>query len=310
LIPYTLTTKSLISEFKRIAQKFAMNFFLKKTYKKSKEILGLIIKKKNILYNFSFFEIQLYLKEKNWKLYPSIQEEEDKEDYLLRINDVSIYWPKKLKSDSLPWLYNEVFFPFKNNPSSYDNHLLEIHNCDWVIDGGACEGFFSIFCHVRGIKIIITVEPNKIITNSLTKTIKDIYKIEQAVIVEAGLGEIVGKGFLEYNAQRPSDSFINKSNHDFNISIETIDNIVATNNLNNRGLIKLDIEGFEMDALSGAQKVLRDKKPKLAIAVYHSFENAVLCRDIILRANPSYKIIFRGMYAYYTPPRPYMLFAY
>ena len=72
----------------------------------------------------------------------------------------------------------------------------------------------------------------------------------------------------------------------------------------------MDIEGYEMKALEGAKQTLANDKPQLAIAVYHDYENALQCRNIILEANPTYKIEFRGMYAWFKPPRPYLLFAY
>jgi FkbM family methyltransferase len=297
------------SFFKKIARVLVKDFFINKVYKNCKEVFLLVLNKKNRLYHFSFLDIWLYISEINWKVFTINQIEQYSEEYLLKINNISLYWPKHLESNSLPWLYNEVFYPFNKNPSSYNNPLLNIQNCDWVLDGGACEGFFSIFCNLKGVKKVIAVEPNKIIAKSLAKTLKDIYKMNDAIILEAGLGDRIGNGFLEYNTQHPSDSFINKNHKEHNIVIETIDNIVEKNGLNNSGLIKLDIEGFEMDALIGAELVLRNKKPKLAIAIYHSFENAILCRDIILKANPSYKIIFRGVYGYNYPLRPYMLFA-
>jgi len=74
-------------------------------------------------------------------------------------------------------------------------------------------------------------------------------------------------------------------------------------------MIKMDVEGAEMDALLGGTQLLRNQKPKLAVAVYHDYDNAKLCSDIILQANPAYHIEFRGMYNWFYPARPYLLFA-
>jgi hypothetical protein len=75
-------------------------------------------------------------------------------------------------------------------------------------------------------------------------------------------------------------------------------------------LLKLDIEGFEMKALEGARETLKKFKPALAIAVYHDYDNANKCAEIIKNANAEYCIEFRGCYGYFKPARPYILFAY
>ena len=56
----------------------------------------------------------------------------------------------------------------------------------------------------------------------------------------------------------------------------------------------MDIEGYKMNALKGAEKTLRNLKPSLAIAVYHEYENALRCKEIIKKANPDYEFEFRG----------------
>jgi hypothetical protein len=48
----------------------------------------------------------------------------------------------------------------------------------------------------------------------------------------------------------------------------TIDHFVRVNKLN-VGLIKMDIEGFELEALEGAREVIEKHQPILSICVYH-----------------------------------------
>ena len=93
------------------------------------------------------------------------------------------------------------------------------------------------------------------------------------------------------------------------VTVTTIDKVIQGQNFFGNGLIKMDIEGFEMKALEGAKNTLRTLKPSLAIAVYHEYENANKCAEIIKNANPEYKIELRGCYGYFKPARPYMLFA-
>jgi hypothetical protein len=52
--------------------------------------------------------------------------------------------------------------------------------------------------------------------------------------------------------------------------------------------------------LKGAKGVLRDFSPKIAICTYHSPDDPKILRDLILDANPNYKIIqgIMKLYAY------------
>ena len=49
------------------------------------------------------------------------------------------------------------------------------------------------------------------------------------------------------------------------IAIEKLDYFLSTNNISEISLIKLDVEGFEMSVLKGAEKIIRATKPVLFI---------------------------------------------
>lgn len=51
------------------------------------------------------------------------------------------------------------------------------------------------------------------------------------------------------------------------IEVDTIDNVIAANGIDNVDLIKIDIEGYEMHALRGARNLLDSQHPKLFIEV-------------------------------------------
>src|SRR3990172_11249104 len=129
-------------------------------------------------------------------------------------------------------------------------------------------------------------------------------------VVSAAVGKEPGVAHIDIKADKAYDSsitldFLNSSHQ---VPVKTIDLIVKEYMLQGNGFIKMDIEGAEMDALQGAKNTLKNLKPKLAIAVYHDYENYDRCKDIIMDANPEYRIESRGMYGWFSPPRPYMLF--
>lgn len=57
--------------------------------------------------------------------------------------------------------------------------------------------------------------------------------------------------------------------------------------------IKMDIEGAELDALKGAQNIIKNNKPKLAISIYHSESDMIQIIKYIHELVPEYKLYVR-----------------
>ncbi|MBN8886286.1 MAG: FkbM family methyltransferase [Rudaea sp.] len=66
----------------------------------------------------------------------------------------------------------------------------------------------------------------------------------------------------------------------------------AKNRLNRVDYIKMDIEGAEMDALAGAENIIRTFKPRLAISGYHKPSDLWEIPQKIMSLNPGYKLTF------------------
>ncbi len=61
--------------------------------------------------------------------------------------------------------------------------------------------------------------------------------------------------------------------------------------------IKLDIEGSEQQALKGAEKIIRQAKPKLAVCVYHKPEDIYVLLELLQKYNPEYRFFLK----HYSP---------
>jgi FkbM family methyltransferase len=72
-------------------------------------------------------------------------------------------------------------------------------------------------------------------------------------------------------------------------------NVAPLDQLVNDGVtfIKMDLEGWEMNALHGSEKHICNDKPKLAIAVYHRASDFRTIPQYILSLNPEYKLFLR-----------------
>ena len=98
-----------------------------------------------------------------------------------------------------------------------------------------------------------------------------------------------GPGALYFNADAGSASAITSAVG------ESITVVALDDELRNAPIsfIKMDLEGWEMNALRGAQQIIKNHKPKLAIAVYHAAKDFREIPQFLFDINPHYKIYLR-----------------
>ncbi len=76
------------------------------------------------------------------------------------------------------------------------------------------------------------------------------------------------------------------------IEVNKIDNLIP--NDTKVTMIKMDLEGVELEALAGAKDVILKDKPKLAIAVYHNVDDLIEIPKYIQSLVPDYKFYLRA----------------
>ncbi|MCR4432903.1 MAG: FkbM family methyltransferase [Caldiserica bacterium] len=147
--------------------------------------------------------------------------------------------------------------------------IAEPEKGDWVLDIGGLFGetsfYFSKYVGEEG--QVFCFEPvsenyRVLLENLAENGTKNIVPVNLAVGETSGEIRISGSG----GGAAHSDS--GKI-----VSCTSIDDFVRNNNLARVDMIKMDIEGYEMNALQGAVETLKDFKPKLAISVYHGGED-------------------------------------
>jgi FkbM family methyltransferase len=112
--------------------------------------------------------------------------------------------------------------------------------------------------------------------------------------VQKGLGSSECETDISINEKNSGgNSIVGMAQQDITekISITTLDKFVEENRLERVDFIKSDIEGAERDMLKGATNVLKTFAPKLAICTYHLPDDPEVLENIILSANPAYKVV-------------------
>lgn len=116
--------------------------------------------------------------------------------------------------------------------------------------------------------------------------------LEKVSLFQSGLcdkcgniGFVSGFGGASCIENRERDTYA-----DSEIQVVDLDSVVKGEEVS---FIKMDIEGAEEKALSGAKRIITEQKPKLAICVYHKQEDIIELPALVLSMRPDYKLAFR-----------------
>lgn len=285
----------------------------------------MINKKKIKRYLSKPYAIQLIktLSTDYWRLFPDINLNYEKRTFrvpeptsvalkdnfqLFEIMGHVFYWPIEYASNRLKGLYQEIFAPIDINPHAYETKRNQITEGDWVLDAGACEGFFIHYALLRKANVL-AVEPVPRLAEALRKTYHREICEGKVIILQAGIGNRTGLSMLQENKEEIYCSSISAV-QGVEIPIISLDDILKQQIVPSINFIKMDIEGGEIEAFFDTRMVL-ESQPKLSIAVYHDYKNALNLRKIIVGFQPKYNISFRGLFINekFGLPRPYMLHA-
>jgi len=183
----------------------------------------------------------------------------------------------KLNFDS--WEGGVWAFVFKQYYFDRSGIVIRPEPNDHVIDAGAFLGdtalAFATSVGAGGRVYVFDVIENhlKVIRHNVAQnpTLTDRIKL-----LPFGLGDVchAGTPFSSENLLAPGFS-LNSLNAEqqAQIPVKTIDSLVKAGQIERVDFIKMDIEGYELRALKGADETIRRFKPKLAISVYHKPED-------------------------------------
>ncbi len=220
---------------------------------------------------------------------------------------------KALKKFELNAIYNETFSNYKLNGHSYMRPEMRVHLGDVVVDAGGCEGYYSRYALMEGAAKVIIFEPCSELAEGLKRTFEREISNGKVTIIEKALGRDEHTDTLFVNQNMFCASSISMENADSikkEVPVVSLDKALKDIGVKHIDILKMDIEGAEIDAVIGARKVIKHCEPKLIIATYHSYYNAIRIKEICKRINCQYKFKAYGCYQFDLPWRPYLTLLY
>lgn len=116
---------------------------------------------------------------------------------------------------------------------------------------------------------------------------KEALPADKATIYPCGVWKEQGK--LNFSKGLQLASHISEDG-DIEIPVDSLDNVLGDKKVT---FIKMDIEGAELQALQGSEKIIRANHPKLAICVYHRPDDIFEIPQLLLEYNPNYTFYLR-----------------
>ncbi|WP_316369266.1 FkbM family methyltransferase [Candidatus Thiodiazotropha sp. CDECU1] len=190
---------------------------------------------------------------------------------------------------------NGIFVDFVLEQYRYQDHVC-VEKGDIVIDGGGCWGDTALYFAEKGAGSVYVFEfiPSNVAI--LRQNLNLNPQHDSAIhIIEHPLWERSDLP-LSYRDKGPASQV--GAEGEFADVIETlsIDDLYRREALEHVDFIKMDIEGAELSALKGAAKTIRTHKPKLAISVYHKYDDMIEIPRYLHSLCPEYRFYFD----YYT----------
>jgi FkbM family methyltransferase len=187
----------------------------------------------------------------------------------------------------------EQYFCLKEFVEGFDECFVDIG----AYTGDGIESF--IWKKLGNFTKIYAFEPMSKQYNAMVKRVNRLVEewgIEAGKIelIKAGVADIESNMEVSIEEDRISSAvFLNNALHSEKteqVPVYKLDKYFVNNTVT---FIKADIEGFEMRMLKGAEEVIKQNKPKLAICVYHKVNDIFDFVEYLGRIVPEYKFRLR-----------------
>ena len=183
----------------------------------------------------------------------------------------------------------------------YEQRSVSVRENDIVIDVGAHLGTFTRIALQHGARRVIAIEPDPVNAACFARTFASEIAEGQVSLVVAAAWHSSGSLTFEIGSASQTGRVGNsRGDRTVNVRAVTLDEMVEELDLDRVDFIKMDIEGAERHALSGARRLLAAHKPRLAICIYHAPDDPEIVPRVVLAANGTYQTFSReGFQAYF-----------
>ena len=167
----------------------------------------------------------------------------------------------------------------------FEAGIMQNNDKECIVDAGAFVGdtVLAFKRNFGGWNKIYCFEPDKDNFSRLKNNTRD---FKNCTCICAGVGQKSCE--VNFCSLGGDSSRVDACGED-QIEIKAIDDLADET----ISFIKMDIEGYEIDALKGAEMTIRKNTPKLAISIYHNPNDLWMIPLLINQWNPTYDFYVR-----------------
>ena len=179
----------------------------------------------------------------------------------------------------------ELLFGCETDRREAFENILKLSDNETYFDGGAFTGdtVEEFIKNVNSYKKIYAAEPD---SKNFKKLESNCEKYENVCCLNAALWD--KKGELHFSGGGGRSGSISENGK--TVKCETIDGITGGKEIT---YIKLDVEGMEKEAVTGAAETIKKYKPKMLVSCYHRSEDIFSLPLQIMEIRDDYKVYIR-----------------
>lgn len=200
-----------------------------------------------------------------------------------------------------------------SHPHYYNVPPIHLTPASLVLDVGACEGLFAIrVARARQAARIICFEPSARTASFLARAaekngVADRIKVEVFAVGRAS-GEVYFTDSESPEANRVVSTAVGGARKTPQVCLDDYcrDKQIR---LGATDLIKVDAEGADFDVIRGAERIIREGAPQIAVTTYHEPAHAGDLIEFLRSLQPGYRFRLKGVTCFRTPDsiRPVLL---
>jgi len=225
----------------------------------------------------------------------------------LPVHGLVFFW-REQPTPNLWYLIEQEFD--ERNPHCYTTAPIKLTHESLIVDVGACEGLFAFRAAKKGMaKRVICFEPlaemaELIRRGAEANGVRHLIDVETVAVTRKSgqvsfvITEGADQGYIDMDRTGARQ-----------IPAVSIDDYLSSRGIQLRpcDLLKIDAEGADMDVLIGAERVISEIGPQIAVTTYHKDAHCGQMVDWLRAKQPNYRMRLKGFSFWTGKPHPVLL---